>query len=139
MDLFGIKNSYFYSYKYFKKHFKRLYSFVDINKVIYQLSIWIFITILLGKHAIEPFFDLWCIIMWECMLRFSILFSHFKKSCLTYHIMLQRLVYIKHHSVPLFNSLKILAIHEIFKIETLKFVFDCLSKNNLPQFNNYFI
>ena len=34
--------------------------------------------------------------------------------------------YIKPHSPPLFNLLNILTIHDIFKIETLKFVYDCL-------------
>ena len=77
--------------------------------------------------------------MWECMLRLSILFSHFKKKLFDLSHIMIRLVYIKHHSVSLFNSLKILAIHEIFKIETLKFVFDYLSKNNPSQFNNDFI
>ena len=42
------------------------------------------------------------------------------------------------HSPPLFNLLKIITIYDIFKIETLKFVFDCLKKMNPPQFHYYF-
>ena len=42
------------------------------------------------------------------------------------------------HSVPLFNLLNVLTIQDIFKIEILKFVHDCLNKNNPPQFHNYF-
>ena len=46
--------------------------------------------------------------------------------------------YIKTHSAPLFKSLKILTIHDIFTLETLKFVYDCLKKTNPIQFHNYY-
>ena len=45
---------------------------------------------------------------------------------------------IKPHSAPLFKALKILTIHDIFKIETLKFVYDCLNKLNPNQFHDYY-
>jgi len=43
------------------------------------------------------------------------------------------------HSAPLFNNLNILKIHDIFNVETLKFVFDSLNKLNPKQFHNYFL
>ena len=43
------------------------------------------------------------------------------------------------HSVPLFNSLHILTIYDIYKIQTLKFVYTCLKKSNPPQFHDYFL
>ena len=46
--------------------------------------------------------------------------------------------YIKPHSAPLFNTLKILTIYDIYKIETLKFVYDCLNKCNPHQFHDYY-
>ena len=42
------------------------------------------------------------------------------------------------HSSPLFKLLNILTIHDIYKVETLKFVHDCLNKQNACQFHNYF-
>ena len=44
----------------------------------------------------------------------------------------------KKPSLPLFNTLKILTIHDIFKMEILKFVFDTLRKTNPSQFHAYF-
>ena len=41
-------------------------------------------------------------------------------------------------SAPLFNSLNILTIFDIFKLELLKFVFDCLRKINPVQFHSFF-
>jgi len=43
------------------------------------------------------------------------------------------------HSAPLFKSLNILNIQDIYKVETLKFVHDCLNRSNPPQFHYYFI
>ena len=42
------------------------------------------------------------------------------------------------HSLPLFSSLKILTIYDIYKIELSKFVYDCLNKLNPIQFHDYF-
>jgi len=42
------------------------------------------------------------------------------------------------HSAPLFNSLNILNIRDIYKIDTLKFVHDCLNRHNPPQFHYYY-
>ena len=44
----------------------------------------------------------------------------------------------KEPSLPIFNDLKILKIQDIFKIETLKFVYDSLKKFNPSQFHEYF-
>ena len=44
----------------------------------------------------------------------------------------------KQPSLPIFNSLNILKIQDIFKAETLKFVYDSLNKNNPSQFHEYF-
>ena len=41
-------------------------------------------------------------------------------------------------SAPLFIDLKILSIYDIFNVETLKFVYDSLTKSNPTQFHNYF-
>ena len=46
--------------------------------------------------------------------------------------------FIKEPSAPLFNNLNILSIYDIFNVETLKFVFDSLTKTNPTQFHNYF-
>ena len=46
--------------------------------------------------------------------------------------------YIKEPSAPLFKNLKILTIYDIFKAETLKFVYDSLKKTNPTQFHKYF-
>ena len=43
------------------------------------------------------------------------------------------------HSDPLFNSLHILTIIDIYKIQTLKFVYACLKKSNPSQFHEYFL
>ena len=43
------------------------------------------------------------------------------------------------HSSPLFKELDILTIYDIFKIESLKFVFDSLNSVNPTQFHNYFV
>ena len=43
------------------------------------------------------------------------------------------------HSAPLFKSLNILTINDIYKIQTLKFVYACLSKSNPSQFHDYFL
>ena len=42
------------------------------------------------------------------------------------------------HSLPLFKELDMLTIFDLFKVETSKFVFDCLIGSNPPQFHNYF-
>ena len=42
------------------------------------------------------------------------------------------------HSLPLFKELEMLTIFDLFKVETSKFVFDCLIGSNPPQFHNYF-
>ena len=42
------------------------------------------------------------------------------------------------HSAPLFKDLKLLKIHDIFNIETLKFVQDSLHNTNPSQFHNYY-
>ena len=44
----------------------------------------------------------------------------------------------KPHAAPLFMSCKILTIHDIFRLEALKFVFDCVNKLNPSQFHSYF-
>jgi len=46
--------------------------------------------------------------------------------------------YIKPASAPLFQELNILNIHDIFKVETLKFVYECINKTNPLQFHNIF-
>ena len=46
--------------------------------------------------------------------------------------------YIKPPSDPLFNTLNILTIYDIFKSETLKFVYNCLNKTNPMQFHGFF-
>ncbi len=43
------------------------------------------------------------------------------------------------HSRPLFKDLKILTVHDIFKLETNKFVFDCLQSLNPSQFHSYYV
>jgi len=45
---------------------------------------------------------------------------------------------VRTHSAPLFKLLNILTIHDIYKIETLKFVHDCLNKVNPCQFHTYY-
>ena len=65
-------------------------------------------------------------------------------ACITFinpiHILQKKVVRLIHfkdrstHSAPLFNLLKILNIHDIHKLETLKFVFDCLHKTNPMQY-----
>ena len=44
----------------------------------------------------------------------------------------------KVHSSPLFKSLKLLTIYDIYRVETLKFVYDSLHKLNPSQFHDYF-
>ena len=44
----------------------------------------------------------------------------------------------KEHSAPLFKGLKILNIYDIYKVETLKFVYDSLRKSNPPQFHSFY-
>ena len=41
-------------------------------------------------------------------------------------------------SQPLFKELEILTIFQLFKVETAKFVFDCLNGSNPSQFHDYF-
>ena len=47
--------------------------------------------------------------------------------------------YNREPSAPLFKNLNILSIYDIFNVETLKFVYDSLTKANPTQFHNYFI
>ena len=44
----------------------------------------------------------------------------------------------KAHSEPIFKELKILKIHDIYKLTTLKFVYESLNKLNPSQFHNYY-
>ena len=44
----------------------------------------------------------------------------------------------KTHSPPIFKNLNILTVHDVFKIETLKFVHDSLNMINPDQFHKYF-
>ena len=46
--------------------------------------------------------------------------------------------YLREHSTPLFNNLRLLKIYDVFKVEALKFVFDSLNKTNPNQFHEYF-
>ena len=46
--------------------------------------------------------------------------------------------FIKEASKPLFKNLNILNIYDVFKVETLKFVYDSLHRLNPPQFHHYF-
>ena len=41
-------------------------------------------------------------------------------------------------SDPIFKELGILKIHDIFKLTTLNFVFDCINKLNPEQFHSYY-
>ena len=57
--------------------------------------------------------------------------------CMTYNDDLPDVPGPPAHSQPLFKELEILAIFDI-KVEPSKFVFDCLTGCNPPQFHNYF-
>ena len=46
--------------------------------------------------------------------------------------------FVKEPSLPIFKNLNILKIYDIFKAETLKFVFDSVNKLNPTQFHDYF-
>ena len=46
--------------------------------------------------------------------------------------------FVKEPSSPIFKSLNILKIYDIFNIETLKFVYDSLNKVNPSQFHEYY-
>ena len=41
-------------------------------------------------------------------------------------------------TMPLFKSLSLLNIYDVFKSETLKFVYDSVNKNNPSQFHSFF-
>ena len=43
------------------------------------------------------------------------------------------------HSDPIFNSLKILTVHKVFKLNCLIFIYKCLKKDKFPDFKNRFI
>ena len=42
------------------------------------------------------------------------------------------------HSDPIFNSLKILTVHKVFKLNCLIFKYKCLKKDKFPDFKNRF-
>ena len=44
----------------------------------------------------------------------------------------------REHSAPLFKELELLNIYDIYKVETLKFVYDSHHKNNPPQFHTFY-
>ena len=46
--------------------------------------------------------------------------------------------FIKPPSSPLFKHLNCVTIYDIYKIETLKFVHDCINKKNPMHFHDYF-
>ena len=46
--------------------------------------------------------------------------------------------YVKEHSGPLFKDLELLTVFDVFKCETLKFVYQSLKKSNPPQFHNFY-
>ena len=43
------------------------------------------------------------------------------------------------HSDPIFNSLKILTVHKVFKLNCLIFIYKCLKEDKFPDFKNRFI
>ena len=43
------------------------------------------------------------------------------------------------HSDPIFNSLKMLTVHKVFKLNCLIFIYKCLKKDKFPDFKNRFI
>ena len=46
--------------------------------------------------------------------------------------------YAKEHSGPLFKDLELLTVFDVFKCETLKFVYQSLKKINPPQFHSFY-
>ena len=46
--------------------------------------------------------------------------------------------FIKVSSEPLFKKLKILKVKDIYKMNTLNFVYDSLTKSNPDQFHSYY-
>ena len=46
--------------------------------------------------------------------------------------------YVKEHSAPLFKDLELLTVFDVFKTETLKFVYQSLKKLNPSQFHSFY-
>ena len=43
------------------------------------------------------------------------------------------------HTAPIFKSLEILTLHDVFKLNCLIFIYKCVKKNKFPNFSNRFL